>query len=67
MMKPGFKSTEYWVTLITGAVTLMNQVFGWDISTDANLIVGGLAAAYVLGRSIVKAASGYFGGGEESV
>lgn len=57
-MKPGIQSTEYWVTLLAGVVTLANQAFGWDISADANYIVGGLVAAYTLGRSIVKAAFG---------
>lgn len=65
-MKPGIKSTEYWVTVIAGTITLMNEAFGWEISADSQLIVGGIAAAYVLGRSIVKAAAAWFSPSESS-
>lgn len=65
-MKPGIKSTEYWMTLIASGVALMNQAFGWDISADSQLIVGGLVAAYALGRSIVKAAEASWFSSEES-
>lgn len=57
-MKPGIKSTEWWAVLLVTAITLLNHLSGWGIEADTELIIGGLAAIYAVGRSIVKAASG---------
>lgn len=57
-LKPGIKSSEFWVTVI---VTILNlfKMFYPDAMIDPNgegsLAVTGIAAAYVLGRSIIKA------------
>jgi len=57
-MKSGYKTTEFWVTLATSVVTTLNAsgILGsvtLPLETIATL--AGLAASYVLGRSIVKA------------
>jgi hypothetical protein len=52
--KKGYKTTEFWLTIIGGAVVLLNGAFGWDL--DAASITGmvGSVAAYVIGRSYLK-------------
>ena len=52
--KKGYKTTEFWLTIIGGAVVLLNGAFGWEL--DAASITGmvGSVAAYVIGRSYLK-------------
>ena len=61
MNRKGMQTSEFWAAQLTSVVLLMNAVFGLgiDIADDtAMTIVGGIQAAYALGRSIVK---GLFG------
>lgn len=61
-MKPGTKSSEYWVTILSGAIVMINNITGSAIDDSSTIIVAGLAAIYTLGRSIVKAFTSQDGG-----
>lgn len=51
---PGWKTSEFCITVAGALVAILNQAFGWNIPSDTiTQIVGGIAA-YVLGRSVVK-------------
>jgi hypothetical protein len=52
--KKGYKTTEFWLTLIGGAVVLLNGAFGWDLDAASITAMAGSVAAYVLGRSYLK-------------
>jgi hypothetical protein len=56
-MKQGWKTTEFWVTLVTALLVALNQsgILGaivLPIESIAGVI--GVIAPYVLGRSVVK-------------
>lgn len=56
-MKTGYKTTEFWVTLITTLGTLLNQagILGSVVlPVESIATVGGIVASYVIGRSYVK-------------
>ena len=57
MIKSGFKTTEFWVTVVTVAVTAIIPLFGnSDLVTQIiGAIVAGLAAAgYSISRGLAK-------------
>jgi len=56
--KQGWKTSEFWVTVATCLVTILNKAFGWEIPSEAILPVIGVAATYVLSRTVVKAIDG---------
>lgn len=56
-MKQGYKTTEFWVTVATKIAVILNTSgllgsFTLPLETVATL--AGLAASYVIGRSVVK-------------
>ena len=58
--KPGYLTTEFWVTLITLLLPFITLVFGKDLSNQVPTIAmaaAGLAAAcYALSRALTKSA-----------
>jgi len=55
-MKDGLKTTELWVTVIAGLITLFNKKLGLDLDSGTIMALAGLVAAYAGGRSVYKAA-----------
>ena len=53
-MKPGIKTTEFWVTLVTSMVMAFNDAMGWGLSEMTVAGIVGLAVTYVAGRSWFK-------------
>ena len=58
-VKAGAKTSEFWLTLattvVTFAVTILNQVFDWGINPESVLSAVTPVLVYILGRSGVKA------------
>lgn len=57
-MTAGMRTTEFWAAQLVSLIVLANALFRIGIELDPEtsaMIVGGVQAAYVLGRSIVKA------------
>jgi hypothetical protein len=52
--KKGYKTSEFWVTLATGVVLLINAATGLDLDTDSLVALVGTNASYVIGRSWLK-------------
>lgn len=51
----GWKTTEFWATVAGALIAILNQAFNWHIPSETiTQIVSGIAA-YVIGRSVVKA------------
>lgn len=56
-VKPGYKTTEFWVTVITSVATALNQsgVLGsFSLPTEALATIAGIVASYVLSRGVAK-------------
>jgi len=56
-MKPGYKTSEFWVTVIVAVATFLNQsgVLGsvvLPIETIAT--IGGIVGSYILSRGLAK-------------
>ena len=54
-IKTGWKSSEFWALAAGTAVTLLNEAFGWEIPKEAIVMIASTIAAYIIGRSAVKA------------
>lgn len=55
--KPGYKTTEFWLAVITSVATLLNQsgVLGsFTLPIESIVTVAGIVISYVIGRSVVK-------------
>jgi hypothetical protein len=52
-MKPGWKTSEFWLSLATGAWAMFGHVLP---PTVQGLVVGVASGAYAIGRAITKAA-----------
>lgn len=52
--KKGYKTTEFWLTIVGGVVVLLNGALGWDLDAASITGMAGSIAAYVLGRSYLK-------------
>lgn len=55
-MKPGIKTTEFWLTFATAVVTVLNaaNILPFVIPQETVLQVVGGVAAYVLSRGVAK-------------
>lgn len=55
-MKPGIKTTEFWLTLATAIVTVLNAAhfLPFVIPQDTVLQIVGGVSAYVLSRGVAK-------------
>ena len=52
--KRGYKTTEFWLTIVGGVVVLLNGALGWDLDAASITGMAGSIAAYILGRSYLK-------------
>ena len=61
--KPGYKTTEFWVTAATSLITILNDSGLLHVHLEANTIYAVVASgvAYVTSRSFTKAAQAYLG------
>lgn len=61
--KPGYKTTEFWLTAITGLVAIVNQsgAFHFQIPVETVTQVVTVVGAYVGSRSVLKAVQAYAG------
>lgn len=56
-IKPGYKTSEFWVTAVTSLLTLINQsgVLGSVVlPVESIAVIGGMVATYVLSRGMAK-------------
>ena len=54
--KPGWQTTEFWGKTILQIIVFYNAVSSKDIPVEtATVIIAGLEAIYISGRSVVKA------------
>jgi hypothetical protein len=55
-MKPGYKTTEFYLAVLSSVVTLLNQsgIIGNPLPADAIMTIGGVIAAYIASRTVVK-------------
>lgn len=52
--KPGYLTTEFWLTVSASLIAFANTTFGWHIPTDELLTIIGVIASYVLSRGLAK-------------
>lgn len=62
-MKPGYKTTEFWLALISGILGLLNQsgALGAPLPADAIMSVAAPVVTYIATRSVAKAVAQYVG------
>lgn len=56
-MKPGYKTSEFWVTTITSIVVALNTsgILGsFTLPTEAIATIAGIVASYILSRGVAK-------------
>ncbi|MBA3833732.1 MAG: hypothetical protein H0X34_17930 [Chthoniobacterales bacterium] len=53
-VKPGWQTSEFWVTAIASIIAILNTALGWQIEPTALATVGGMIAAYALSRMGTK-------------
>lgn len=53
-LKPGFETTEFWVSVLTAVATLGGQVAGLVPPPWGAIIAGIAAAAYTISRGLAK-------------
>jgi len=55
--KPGYKTSEFWVTFATSIAAIFNQsgIFGeYQLPIEAVVTLAGLVATYVISRTVIK-------------
>lgn len=55
--KKGYKTTEFWLALVTSVATLLNQsgILGdFTLPLEAVAGIAGVVISYIIGRSVVK-------------
>lgn len=56
--RKGIKTSEFWVGIATSALAIVNAfseaLWGVSLPADAILSIVGVAATYILGRSVAK-------------
>ncbi len=55
-VKPGYKTTEFWVTVLTYVVNLANVTGLWDWTSNwhSGVLMGVAGAAYKVARGLAK-------------
>jgi len=53
-IKAGWKTSEFWVTVVTANVPLLNAALGWNLPVEAMATMVGVVASYVLSRGLSK-------------
>jgi hypothetical protein len=59
LKKPGYKTSEFWLTLATIAGTAVASIAGGLPGTEGAALTGGLATAYGIFRVAVKIAQAF--------
>lgn len=54
LFSKGIRTSEFWVTLATGIVLLLNTFFDWDLDTESIVAIVGNNVAYILSRGYIK-------------
>jgi len=54
LVKAGYKTSEFWVAVVTANVPLLNAAFGLNLPVEAIASIAGVAAAYILSRGVAK-------------
>lgn len=59
--KPGYQTTEFWVTILTALAGLINWTGIWDFMSNyhSGVIAAVVAAAYTVSRGIAKQGVAY--------
>lgn len=52
--KSGWQTSEFWLTVATSLIAILNKAFDWNIPQDTILQVVGVVASYVFSRGIAK-------------
>jgi hypothetical protein len=58
MSRTGRKTSEFWITLGTGVIVLLNNAFNLGIDVREEVVLGALTTVYTFGRSLVKTFKG---------
>ena len=53
-MRTGWKTSEFWASVVAAFVPLLNQALGWNLPVEAMVGMAGTIAAYVLSRGLAK-------------
>ena len=53
-IKPGWKTTEFWVTIFAAGNTMLQSVQGSIPHPWGEIVVASMAAAYTISRALVK-------------
>jgi len=54
MNRPGIKTSEFWVVVVSAVSTMLVNVFGMELDPETLAMVWGPAAAYVVSRGLAK-------------
>jgi hypothetical protein len=52
--KKGYKTTEFWLTLLTGGLIVVEGTTGLDLDNEGIIAIVGTVASYVVGRGYLK-------------
>ena len=58
--KPGYKTTEFWLAVITAVVTFLNQsgfLGSFVLPVEGIATVAGIVGSYIISRGIAKVAA----------
>ena len=53
-MKTGWKTSEFWASVVAAVVPLLNQALGWNLPVESMVGLAGTVAAYALSRGMAK-------------
>jgi hypothetical protein len=53
-MKAGWKTSEFWGSVVAAVVPLLNGAFGWNLPVESMVGVAVSVAAYALSRGMAK-------------
>lgn len=53
-MKPGIRTSEFWVMVIGAVATLAAELSGMEINTEELAMIWGPAMAYIVSRGLAK-------------
>jgi hypothetical protein len=52
--KPGWRTSEFWLTVVAALVPLLNQGLGWSLDTSSIVAIAGVAIGYAFSRGQTK-------------
>lgn len=56
--KPGWRTTEFWVSIITALLILVNTIFGTGLNAEQIATTIAPLIAYIISRGIAKTGGG---------